>query len=98
MVHFGHLHKLAWSHRRSYMLDVEGLGDTLIPLIKHGLKARYSSLTLLWCNPTGPVGVEEVVNFALNVSKFNTSSVVVKMNLAILRPYQSCAVYWRYGG
>lgn len=93
-MHLGHLHELAWSHGRNDILYVESLWDALVPLIQHGLKTLYPSLAFLGRDSAGAVGVQQIVYFTLNVGEFNTSSVVVEVYLAILRPYQSSTVSW----
>lgn len=95
MVHLGHLHKLTRSNSRSDIVDVEDGWDALVPLIQHGLETEDSSFALWAADLACAVRVEKVIDFALDVSQLNSSSVVVEVNLAVLCPYQASTVCGR---
>jgi hypothetical protein len=95
VVHLGHLHKLARTNIRSDIVDVKDGWDTLIPLVQHVLETENSSFALWAADLACTVRVEKVIHFTLNIRQLDSSSVVVEVNLAVLRPYQTSAVLRR---
>lgn len=92
VVHLSQSYQADGTYCRYYILHVEDGRNTLIPLIQHGLETSDSPLPFQTSDFAGTVRVQQIIDFSFDVGELYTSSIVVEMSLAVLRPDETYAV------
>lgn len=92
MMHLDHLHHLRFPHRRRHVLDAERRGDALVPLGQHGGELGDAALALRGGDAQRAVGVEQVVDLALDVGQVEAHAEGVEGGAAFFGPDEAGAV------